>query len=99
MIHIHDGGGSPAQFLVDNIELLPKGRVLDIAMGAGRNAIYLAKVGFGVDGVDISQDAVNTALQSAQRAGVTVNARAVDLEKDFNIKVEAYDVIICSPTR
>lgn len=36
----------PAQFLVENIDLLPRGRALDIAMGNGRNAIYLAKMGF-----------------------------------------------------
>ena len=46
MTHFNDL--EPAQFLVENIELLPKGRVLDVAMGGGRNAIYLAKMGFVV---------------------------------------------------
>ncbi len=36
-------------------------------MGSGRNAIYLAKRGFEVEGVDISEDAVNTALQMARK--------------------------------
>ena len=45
MAHIRERGLEPARFLVDNIELLPKGRVLDVAMGAGQNAIYLAKMG------------------------------------------------------
>ena len=46
MTHFNDL--EPAQFLVENIELLAKGRVLDVAMGGGRNAIYLAKMGFEV---------------------------------------------------
>ncbi len=54
MNHTHESAFEPALFLVENIKLLPKGRVLDIAMGAGRNAIYLAKLGFDVEGVEIS---------------------------------------------
>ena len=42
MAHFHDL--EPAQFLVENIGLLPKGRALDMAMGAGQNAIYLAEI-------------------------------------------------------
>ena len=42
MTHLHESSSEPAQFLVENIKLLPKGRALDIAMGNGRNAIYLA---------------------------------------------------------
>ena len=37
----------PSMFLVDNVQLLPKGKVLDLAMGGGRNAVYLAELGFG----------------------------------------------------
>ena len=60
---------TPAKFLVENVDLLPKGRVLDIAMGTGRNAIYLAGLGFEVEGVDISPEAISIALASAERAG------------------------------
>lgn len=95
MAHIDDGSSEPAQFLIDNIELLPKGRVLDVAMGTGRNAIYLAGLGFEVEGVDISSDAVNSALESARKAGVTIRARVADLEAGYNIEKSAYDVVIC----
>ena len=95
MIHVNDVSGTPAQFLVDNIELLPKGRALDIAMGAGRNAIYLAKVGFEVEGVDISPEAVSAAIESAEESGVMIKAQVADLEKAFHIKEDAYDVIVC----
>ena len=95
MTGIHENSFEPAQFLVENVELLPKGRVLDVAMGSGRNAIYLAKMGFDVQGVDISLEAVNTALELAKKAGVTIKAQVADLERGFHIKEEAYDVIIC----
>lgn len=95
MPDIHENGFEPAQFLVENIELLPKGRVLDVAMGSGRNAIYLAKMGFCVEGVDISPEAVNNTLESARKAGVSIRARVADLETSYSIEKDTYDVIIC----
>ena len=91
----HENSYAPAQFLVDNAYLLPKGRVLDIAMGAGRNAIYLAKMGFEVEGVDISSEAVNLAMESALKAGVTIRGQVVDLDKHYLIQEDTYDVILC----
>jgi SAM-dependent methyltransferase len=64
-------------------------------MGEGRNAIYLAQNGFQVEGVDISAGAVEKALGAARAAGVTIEARVADLEGGYEIKREAYDVIIC----
>ena len=95
MTHFHENSFEPAQFLVENIELLPKGRVLDIAMGSGRNAIYLAKLGFEVEGVDISPETVIAALESAEENAVRIKAQVADLEKTFHIKEGAYDVITC----
>ena len=85
----------PARFLVENIELLPKGRVLDVAMGNGRNAIYLAKQGFEVEGIDISSEAVANALEVARTSGVKLSVHVADLEDNFQIDKGAYDVIIC----
>ena len=95
MTHILERGFEPAQFLVDNIALLPKGRALDVAMGAGQNAIYLAKMGFEVEGVDISPEAVSSALELARKSGVNLRAQVADLERNYNIEKGAYNVIIC----
>ncbi len=95
MIDINENGTEPAEFLVENVALLPPGRVLDVAMGNGRNAVYLAKMGFDVGEVDISPEAVGRALDAAREAGVTIRAAVADLEKDFHIEAGAYDVIIC----
>ena len=85
----------PAQFLVDNLDLLPKGRVLDVAMGSGRNAIFLAKMGLEVEGIDLSSVAVTEALELARKVDANLTARVVDLEGDHSIEKGAYDVIIC----
>jgi len=95
MIHCHKEDFGPARLLVDNMQLLPTGRALDVAMGTGRNAVYLAKKGFDVEGVDISPQAVRGALDQAREAGVNLKARVADLEIDYHIEKSAYDVIIC----
>lgn len=95
MTHLNENSFEPAQFLAENVELLPKGRALDVAMGNGRNAVYLAKVGFEVEGVDISPEAVSAALESADKAGVMIKVQVADLEKAFHIRGDAYNVIIC----
>ncbi len=56
MNHTENHSPAPAPFLTDSVHMLPKGRVLDVAMGHGRNAIYLARLGFEVEGVDISAE-------------------------------------------
>ncbi len=86
---------TPSQFLVDNIDILPKGRVLDVAMGNGRNALYLAQSGFQVTGIDISNKAIALALENAKGYGVELEAEVGDLEGGYQIENAAYDVIIC----
>jgi tellurite methyltransferase len=95
MPHTEPPGDEPADFLVENATLLSKGRVLDIAMGSGRNAIYLARLGFQVEGVDISGEAIQTALAAAQTAGVAITANIADLEKISYIQKGDWDAIIC----
>jgi tellurite methyltransferase len=90
-----DPDSQPSEFLVENVELLVKGRVLDVAMGAGRNAVYLAKVGFEVEGVDISDEAVDSARRLAQENNISIAAEVGDLEKNFRIATDSYDNIVC----
>jgi len=85
----------PARFLVENIDLLPRGRALDIAMGSGRNSIYLARRGFAVEGVDNSHEAVEQAEAHAREAGVALQTRVEDLEKMLHFEEGAYDLVIC----
>lgn len=88
-------GSKPIRFLKDNIHLLPKGRALDLAMGEGRNGVYMATQGFDVLGLDISPVGLNKAHQLAEHHKVKIETRVVDLE-NYQLKKNAYDVIICT---
>ena len=53
-------------------------------MGQGRNAVFLAKRGWSVTGIDPSDEAVRLAEQSAQAAGLRITAlTAADSAFDF----------------
>jgi len=88
-------GVTPIPFLVENLALLPKGRTLDIAMGEGRNGVFLATKGFDVLGLDISEKGLQKAQQLAKSQNTTIETRVVDLE-NYTLKKNAYDLIICT---
>lgn len=90
----HQHNHEPAKLLVDFVGLLPKGKALDLAMGEGRNALYMASQGFDVEGVDKNEEAVKTCLSSAKARGLKLIVRTVDLEK-YQIHPVHYDLIIC----
>lgn len=54
------------------VETLPLGRALDLGCGYGRTAIYLARRGWHVDGVDFVELALEEAERRAAAAGVDV---------------------------
>ena len=88
-------GTEPIPFLKDNISLLPKNKALDLAMGEGRNGVYLATQGFDVLGLDISPIGLNKAQQLAKHFNTTIQTRVVDLE-NYQLEKNSYDVIICT---
>jgi 2-polyprenyl-3-methyl-5-hydroxy-6-metoxy-1,4-benzoquinol methylase len=94
-IDFHDELSEPAQFLVDNTDLLTRGRALDVAMGSGRNTIYLAKMGFEVEGIDTSHEAIEDALARALQEGISVQTRVEDLQTIPYIDEDTYDLVIC----
>jgi SAM-dependent methyltransferase len=63
---------APSEFLVAETEALPPGRALDVACGAGRNAVWLAGRGWRVTAVDFSDVALRAARELAASAGVAV---------------------------
>ena len=56
-------------------------RALDLACGAGRNAVYLASKGFAVDALDISAQALARGARRAEEARVHVNWEEQDLDE------------------
>ncbi len=84
----------PAALLVENRSLLPKGgKALDIGMGTGRNALYLASLGFRVTGIDLSAVAVEKCRQKAEALGLAIEAVVADLER-YELPAEEYDLIV-----
>jgi tellurite methyltransferase len=57
----HGGLGAPHELLRRFWPAIPKGQVIDVAMGGGRNALFLAGKGFGVCGVEKSAEAIKIA--------------------------------------
>lgn len=88
-------GKRPIRFLEENVQRLPKGKVLDIAMGEGRNGVFLATLGFDVLGVDISSEGLNKAHKLAEELNTKIETRVVDLET-YSLPEEEYDVILCT---
>lgn len=88
-------GKSPAQFLAQNYQYIPyEGTVLDMGMGEGRNAVFLAQKGYKVTGVDISSVAVKKAYLLAQEFGVKIKGVVASL-RDYKIAPNSFDAIVC----
>jgi tellurite methyltransferase len=86
----------PSEWLAENRELLARRtgrRALDVACGDGRNARYLAELGFVVEAVDVSDVAVAALRGAALERGLAVDARQLDLEVE-PLAVGRYDVVV-----
>ena len=88
-------GKEPSKFLVEYIDLLKKGSALDLGMGEGRNAIYLASQGFTVTGIDHSPTAVSRAKDLAHNSDVTLECKEASLDF-FLIPLMKFDTILIS---
>ncbi len=86
-------GTEPNDFLLENFSKLTKGKVLCLAEGEGRNAVFLATKGFDVTAVDLSEVGLEKTLSLAQQNKVTVKTVCADLS-DFTIEEGYWDSIV-----
>jgi len=86
-------GTEPNDFLLEHHSLIPAGKVLCLAEGEGRNAVYLAKHGYEVTAVDASTVGLNKALQLAKNADVNLNTIVSDLA-EFPIVPNSFDGVV-----
>jgi 2-polyprenyl-3-methyl-5-hydroxy-6-metoxy-1,4-benzoquinol methylase len=71
--------GNPNAALVREITGMTPGRALDLGCGEGADAIWLARQGWSVTGVDVSDVALDRARQHAAAAGVRIAFALDDL--------------------
>jgi 2-polyprenyl-3-methyl-5-hydroxy-6-metoxy-1,4-benzoquinol methylase len=85
----------PNEFLVEIATSRKPGRALDIGMGQGRNAIWLAQQGWEVTGFDPAGEAVALAQRTAAKLGLKMNTQVTSVE-DFDLGDQRWDLILLS---
>lgn len=86
-------GKEPNQFLKENLHQLPKGKVLFVAEGEGRNAVFAAQNGYEVVAFDYSESAKSKALTLAKEQNVQLDYLVSDV-MDLSFEPESFDAIV-----
>ena len=86
-------GKEPNDFLASVIDRIPPRRVLSLAEGEGRNAVFLAEQGCDVEAVDSSAVGLEKAQKLAGERSVTITTTVADL-RDFTIEPASWDGVV-----
>lgn len=83
-------------FIVEKLHLNGREKILDLACGFGRHSIELARRGFSVTGVDITEDYVNYASELAAKEKLDArfilsDIRGVDFAEEFDVVLNMAD--------
>lgn len=92
-------GTEPNRFVRQQCERLPVGDAVDLACGEGRNALWLARLGWRVLGVDFSAVAVGRARELTAQAPASHAARLVWRVQDvtgLQLKPGSLDLALAS---
>jgi SAM-dependent methyltransferase len=84
---------TPNVFVAEVTGALPAGRALDLACGEGRNAIWLARRGWTVTGVDFSDAAIAKARHLAEKAQVSVDWMCENVI-DWEPETSSFDLVV-----
>lgn len=82
----------PNQLLVDTIKGKKAGTALDLLMGQGRNAVFLASQGWRTTGVDISDEGIRQAKAEAAKQKVKLEALLADAD-NYDLGKSKWDLI------
>ena len=81
----------PNQFVVQHLASLAPSKMVDLAGGEGRNALWFASRGWQVENVEISKVALAKFLERAERDGLTASCVATEanaLSAKFNLAAD-----------
>ena len=85
----------PNAFLVEMVKGRPPGAALDVGMGQGRNALYLAQQGWAVTGFDPAEKAVAQANATAAKLGVKLTT-VIQGSEEFDFGENRWDLVVLS---
>ncbi len=85
----------PNAFLIEMVKGRPPGKALDVAMGEGRNSLWLAQQGWEVTGFDIADKAVASANEQAGKLGVKIHTEVTTIDA-FDYGENRWDLILLS---
>lgn len=99
----NNGPGEPSILLTSRFSTPPTNErefnALDVACGLGRHALYLASLGWNVEGIDISPTAIELATQAASLQGLSDQviwrtANMMEPSEAPDIGEETFDLIV-----
>jgi len=83
----------PNRFLVGSVEGKPPGRALDVGAGQGRNSLYLARQGWDVTGVDISDAGIEIVRKQAERSKLKFTGVVADFSS-YDLGTAQWDLVV-----
>lgn len=78
--------------ILRNVSLSKNSKILDMACGAGRHAVILARKGFDVTGVDLSEKLISIAKKISIKENLNINFILSDI-RSFNSDVK-FDLVL-----
>ncbi|MEE0210633.1 MAG: methyltransferase domain-containing protein [Negativibacillus sp.] len=96
-----DAPMQPEAILVEDMKQMQTGaRLLDLACGDGRNALYLAQLGMQVEAVDFCPTALQRLNRFASRQNLCLHTKQMDLSDPGAVEqLGSYDWILCNHYR
>jgi len=96
-------GRAADQFLAVNLQFAPRGKVLDLGCGEGRNGLYVAQEGFEVVGIDKSREGLKKMRRFAAEYGLSERVETIfgdfchmDLGTETcTLIISAYALVFC----
>jgi 2-polyprenyl-3-methyl-5-hydroxy-6-metoxy-1,4-benzoquinol methylase len=83
---------APNSLLVEAVKGRRPGKALDVGMGQGRNAIYLARQGWKVTGIDRAEGALAVARQEANKQGLRITP-ILQAAEEFDWGHQQWDLV------
>lgn len=83
----------PNPIIVELLSGLPAGRALELGVGEGRNALWLARRGWHVTAVDFSQIALERTRRLAEAEGLPIDCVPADI-RAFEVPARGFDLVL-----